>query len=237
MTSFSSTTNEELVSCKTLSTFACHEMNPRPKYNEINFCTDSPSQALTPQARDTDAQQSSQSNAMLTEMAVGANVPRRAPGPRRVSRALIVRVLLLVERAPGADEPSAHRPRCRAVGAPSTLPSRLRASLFDGTHPQSKLFKESSCAFTNALAFGSAIPHLPIQVAVRLGHLFTGCTALLSRGDAAAYQRAAELLHDLQKELKSVDPIVQDLLSVAPTAWSIHASWHWPIHRHALRTS
>jgi hypothetical protein len=36
MTSSSSTTNVELVSCKTLSTFGCHEMNPRPKYNEIN---------------------------------------------------------------------------------------------------------------------------------------------------------------------------------------------------------
>ncbi|KAJ1633973.1 hypothetical protein T492DRAFT_865953 [Pavlovales sp. CCMP2436] len=56
------------------------------------------------------------------------------------------------------------------------------------------------------------------EVAVRLGHLFTGCTALLSRGDAAAYQRAAELLRDVQKELKSVNPIVQDLLSVATTA-------------------
>ncbi|KAJ1635401.1 hypothetical protein T492DRAFT_863608 [Pavlovales sp. CCMP2436] len=37
MTSSSSTTNVELVSCKTLSTFGCHEMNPRPKYNEINL--------------------------------------------------------------------------------------------------------------------------------------------------------------------------------------------------------
>jgi hypothetical protein len=138
------------------------------------------------------------------------------------------------------------------------VPPPVIKSLFDGTHPQSKLFNESSCAFNNALAFGSAIPQLSIQVlgiwrpslivrgavearsaactsrrgrrpdsrrftsaecevAVRLGHLFTGCTALLSRGDAAAYQRAAELLRDLQKELKSVNPIVQDLLSVATT--------------------
>ncbi|KAJ1621707.1 hypothetical protein T492DRAFT_1067593 [Pavlovales sp. CCMP2436] len=50
-------------------------------------------------------------------------------------------------------------------------------------------------------------------VVVRLGHLFTGCTASLSRVDAAAYQRAPEMLRNFQKELKSVNPIVQDLLS------------------------
>ncbi|KAJ1641127.1 hypothetical protein T492DRAFT_923314 [Pavlovales sp. CCMP2436] len=51
------------------------------------------------------------------------------------------------------------------------------------------------------------------EVVVRLGHLFTGCTASLSRVDAAAYQRAPEMLRDFQKELKSVNPIVQCLLS------------------------
>jgi len=51
------------------------------------------------------------------------------------------------------------------------------------------------------------------EVVVRLGHLFTGCTASLSRVDAAAYQRAPEMLRDFQKELKSVNPIVQGLLS------------------------
>ncbi|KAJ1622055.1 hypothetical protein T492DRAFT_1064991 [Pavlovales sp. CCMP2436] len=39
----------------------------------------------------------------------------------------------------------------------------------------------------------------------------------LSRGVAAAYHRAAELPRDLQKELKSVNPIVQDLLSAVAT--------------------
>ncbi|KAJ1638892.1 hypothetical protein T492DRAFT_939895 [Pavlovales sp. CCMP2436] len=51
------------------------------------------------------------------------------------------------------------------------------------------------------------------EVVVRLGHLFTGCTASLSRVDAAAYQRAPEMLRDFQKELKSVNPVVQGLLS------------------------
>ncbi|KAJ1616439.1 hypothetical protein T492DRAFT_895493, partial [Pavlovales sp. CCMP2436] len=120
------------------------------------------------------------------------------PGPRGVSRALIVRVLLLVKRAQTRRWP---------------VPPPVIKSLFDGTHPQSKLFKESSRP--DSRRFTSA----ECKVTVRLGHLFTGCTVLLSRGDAAAYQRAAELLRDLQKELKSVNPIVQDLLSVATTCY------------------
>ncbi|KAJ1623502.1 hypothetical protein T492DRAFT_1054160, partial [Pavlovales sp. CCMP2436] len=51
------------------------------------------------------------------------------------------------------------------------------------------------------------------EVVVRLGHLFTGCTASLSRVDAAAYQRAPEMLRDFQKELKLVNSIVQSLFS------------------------
>ncbi|KAJ1625886.1 hypothetical protein T492DRAFT_1036432 [Pavlovales sp. CCMP2436] len=132
-------------------------------------------------------------------------------------------------RRAGADEPSARHPRFQALqGELVRLQQRVG---FGSALPQLPVHVlgiwRPSLVVRGAVEVRSAAntsrwgrrpdsrrcTSAERAVVVRLGHLFTGCTASLSRVDAAAYQRAPEMLRDFQKELKSVNPIVQGLLS------------------------
>ncbi|KAJ1637875.1 hypothetical protein T492DRAFT_949005 [Pavlovales sp. CCMP2436] len=129
-----------------------------------------------------------------------------------------------------------------ALAARSSRPPRARSLALRRHLTAVQALQGELVRLQQRVGFGSALPQLPVHVlvevrsaantsrwgrrpdsrkftsaervvVVRLGHLFTGCTAPLSRVDTAAYQRAPEMLRDFQKELKSVNPIVQCLLS------------------------